>query len=200
MHASVLARFPSFTAAFEGRIPFFYQDILGLVTIGLGCLVDPQALATCLPMRHHDGRLASPKEIGMEWNRIKSDKTLAKKGHRAAAQMVTLHLAEADIDKLASNRLATFEKYLMVGFPEWETFPADAQLGICSMAWAMGPGFYRKFPNFTKACNERRWEDAAKNCLMRTTGNPGLVPRNKANVKLFYAAAAYPDSTILRGD
>jgi hypothetical protein len=71
-------------------------------------------------------------------------------------------------------------------FDEW---PADVQLGIHSMAWAMGAGFMRKFPKFTDACKACDWKRAAVECRMNTVNNPGLVPRNVANKKLFLTAA-----------
>jgi hypothetical protein len=50
-----------------------------------------------------------------------------------------------------------------------------------------------------KNINEGRFDLAATNCAMRTEGNPGLTPRNKANKKLFLSAAANPTSTVVLG-
>jgi GH24 family phage-related lysozyme (muramidase) len=200
MHQSVLDIFPKFTSEFEGRVSWMYLDIKGLVTIGLGCLIDPQVMAGHLPfVRLQDKQPASATEICLEWTRIKKMKDLAQKGHLAARKHCILRLLEKDIDNLARYRLLENEKILHLAFPKWPTFPADAQLALNSMAWAMGAFFFRKWPKLMKNINEGRFDLAATNCAMRTEGNPGLIPRNKANKKLFLSAAANPTSTVVLG-
>lgn len=202
MHKDVRRIFPEFTAKFEGRVPWMYQDVKGLVTVGLGCLIDPACNAQGLPWVHiSDGHPASTGEIDLEWIRIKRAKGLAKKGHLAAALLVRLKLTDEGIDILACVRLDKNEQFLKKFFPDFESWPADAQLGVFSMAWAMGADFVLQFPKFSAACKERNWTAAAEHCLMKSTNNPGLIPRNKANVKLFTTAAT-PSSLpprILRG-
>ena len=70
-------------------------------------------------------------------------------------------------------------------FPGWRDFPADAQLGICSMAWACGPGFPAIFKNFAGFANKNDWVNAAKCAKIREAGNPGIKPRNEKNQKCF---------------
>ena len=203
MHQSVLNVFPKFTSEFEGRVSWMYQDIKGLITIGLGCLIDPMYVAGHLPfVRLADKQPASATEICLEWNRIKKMKDLALKGHLAARKHCNLRLLEKDIDALARYRLLENERILNLAFPKLQEFPADAQLCINSMAWAMGAFFFRKWPRLMSSINNPNgpnWEQAAANCHMKTTGNPGLKPRNKANEKLFLSAAANPTSTIVLG-
>ncbi len=189
MYQTVLDIFPSFTAKFEGRISYMYLDVLGLVTIGLGCLIDPAPMAVDLPfLRKSDNKFATSNEILNEWNAIKDNKTLAKHGHLAAKKFATLYLSEQSIDSLASKRMLQFEQDLKKGFPNWDLFPANAQLAILSMSWAMGSFFFKKFPKFTKSCNEMKWLEASTECKMREEGNPGLVPRNEMNKKLLELA------------
>lgn len=202
MHKDVKRFFPKFTAQFEGRIPWMYQDIKGLVTVGLGCLIDPANTAQGLPWVHiSDGHPASTGEIDREWITIKRAKGLAQKGHIAAAMLVSLKLTETGIDLLAQRRLELDERFLKSSFSDFEEWPADAQLGMLSMAWAMGCGFTAKFPKFAAACKSHDWATAAKECLIRTTNNPGLIPRNTANVKLFQTASTPSNlpPRILRG-
>ena len=45
MYDDVRAAFLSFTTRLEGRVPYMYLDIKGLVTIGVGNLIDPVDLA-----------------------------------------------------------------------------------------------------------------------------------------------------------
>jgi GH24 family phage-related lysozyme (muramidase) len=190
MYKSVREVFPKFTSQFEGRVSWMYQDVKGLVTIGLGCLIDPSQTAQGLPFVHiSDGRPATTNDIDLEWIRIKKDKELAQQGYLAARRIAQLMLTDSGIDNLARTRLEQNESYLKTIFHDWEEWPADSQLGVFSMAWAMGAGFVRFFPTFTKACQAHDWTTAAKQCLMKTTDNAGLIQRNHANVKLFTAAA-----------
>src|SRR6185503_10062976 len=70
-------------------------------------------------------------------------------------------------------------------FPAWEEWPADAQLGVLSLAWAVGAGFAPKWPKFTAACLASDWAGARENCTLREEKNPGVIPRNQANRRLF---------------
>ena len=49
MFAAVQSSFPAFSGRFEGRVPYMYLDVLGLVTVGVGNLVDPVETAQALP-------------------------------------------------------------------------------------------------------------------------------------------------------
>lgn len=189
MRKSVEEAWIGFSTRFEGRIQWMYLDILGLVTTGIGNLIDPKPAALSLPWRHVGTyERATVGEISVEWDMMKSRKGLAQTGAKAAGLYAKLILPNADIDELVLAKLHTFEKVLKTVFPKWEEFPADAQLGILSMAWAMGPGFTRKFSTFTKLCNEGDWMGASKACTINSKGNPGIVPRNKANADAFMQA------------
>lgn len=190
MKSSVIETFSSFSTKFEGCIPYMYLDIKGLVTIGIGNLIDPMETALGLPFVHKWGGEATRDDIILEWRMVKLNKQLAKQGHTAAAKITTLILTEDGIQQLVQRKLSEFETYLKThSLPNFDDYPADAQLGIMSMAWAMGPGFPAKFPRFTAAVKAQDWNAAAENCYINSTNNPGLVPRNKANRKLFLAAA-----------
>ncbi len=200
MHDSVRTIFPMFTARFEGRVAWMYLDCKGLVTVGLGCLIDPESTARGLPFKHKGTDTpASPDEIGAEWELVKGDQTLAKRGYQAAGKVTRLYLTSADIDALATKRLDNFEQWMVKALPDFQTWPADAQLATLSMCWAMGPGFVKTFKNWLGFAKEKDWTSCAKCCLMRTTGNVGLIPRNKINVKLFEAAARTQEIDRLTG-
>lgn len=168
-----------------------YLDIKGLVTIGLGCLIDPIAVAASLPFVDAAGNRASNSAIEAEWHVIKAHTELAQKGAGAAKALCRLRLPDEAIDNLARHRLEANEMILQHSyFPDWDSWPAPAQLGVLSMAWAMGAGFPKAWPHFADACRARDWDQAAESCKMREQGNPGIVPRNKKNAELFRAAAA----------
>lgn len=200
MHPEVSRAFGAFSERFEGRVDYFYLDILGLVTVGVGNLVDPIGEALRLagaPWFFPDqpNRVVTPDDLGTDWHAVKARQDLARAGHRAFATIARLRLASAGIDELVARKARAVEETLKHGTPAFGTFdswPADAQLGLLSMAWAMGPGFAResRWPAFRAACTARDWRDAALQCRMRDAGNPGLRSRNDANVRLFTMAAA----------
>ncbi len=190
IHPSVLAAYRAFTARFEGVLRFMYLDVKGLVTTGIGNLIDPVESALSLPWKHkEDGRAASPDEIRAEWARVKGHTELKLKGGGAYAKVTSLVLDDAAIDHLVASKLRENEEVLRRRFPGFERWPADAQLGLLSMAWAMGPYFH--FPAFEAAVNRSRpdFRAASRRSRMNATGNPGLVPRNLANSVLFTNAA-----------
>ena len=199
MHPSVKNRFRAFNEPLEGVVRFMYLDIKGLVTIGVGNLIDPISAALGLPFRYKNkpgvlsaGQLASKADIEAEWKLIKGKQDLAQKGHRACEPLTKLELDDAAIDTLINNRLLQNDSFLkrQKAFKNFDQWPADAQLGLLSMAWAMGPGFSSSWPRFSAACEKMDFDAAAENCRMAEAGNPGVVPRNNANKRLFQNAAA----------
>ena len=80
MHASARTAWQGFITKHEGNIGYMYLDTKGLVTIGIGNLIDPLSLALPLPFQFKignragapAGRLATPKEIEAEWRSLKN--------------------------------------------------------------------------------------------------------------------------------
>lgn len=204
MYQSVYASWENFSRPLEGRVAHMYVDVLNLITVGVGNLIDPVSQAIPLPFKHKDGTLATQAEIRNAWNALKNHPGLMVNGtlkplknlHYKYAEAVTnLYLDDADIDKLVRQRMDSNEAYLKKVLPNWNHFPADAQLAIMSMAWAVGAGFMKKFPTLTKyllASDWGTWDPttktgtgAAGNCTIREAGNPGVVPRNARNRMCF---------------
>lgn len=199
MHPSVRARFRSFNEPLEGVVKYMYLDVKGLVTIGVGNLIDPIGAALALPFRYKTksgapggGQLASKADIEVEWKLIKGKRELARLGHRACAPLTKLELDDGAINHIILTRLSQNEGFLkrQKAFQRFDQWPADAQLGLLSMAWAMGPGFSTGWPKFSAACEKMDFDAAAANCKMSEAGNPGVAPRNRANAHLFRNAAA----------
>jgi hypothetical protein len=103
--------------------------------------------------------------------------------------VTSLGLTDGAIDDLVRQRLDQNEGFLKKTFADWDSWPADAQLGVLSMAWAMGAGFPAHFPAFSAACKNGDWNLAAANCHINDAGNPGVRPRNDENVTLFKNAS-----------
>lgn len=187
MKQSVRDVFAEFSTRFEGRVPFMYLDVKGLVTTGIGNLIDPISLAITLPWMRKDGTPATKAEIESEWRKVKALQSMRMRGGMAYGAVTNLRLNETAIDGLVTAKAAEMEANLVKRFPDFASWPADAQLGLLSMAWAMGPAF--RFPKFQAACLAMDFRKAAEECKMNEVGNPGLAPRNVANKQLFLNAA-----------
>lgn len=192
MRQSVVDIFPAFTAPLEGCVLWPYQDILGLVTIGYGCLIDPSSLASGVNdwLLEGTSELPSPPQVVHEWGKVKA---MPKAMHFARYKdSCRLRLSMAGVDDLLQARMQLFEGTLRHYFPAWDTFPADAQLAIMAMAWACGAGFPATFKTFAAFVLKRDWANAAKCAKIREDGNPGVHPRN-LQVQLCLANAAAID-------
>lgn len=200
MHQSVLGAFVKFSVPLEGSVPSLYADIKGLLTVGIGCLVDPVSLALPLPWVMPDGSPASREEIAKQWHVVKTQAN-PRLHWRYAAGLSTMRLTEEGILKVADERLLANEATMRKHFHNWDGLPADAQLCCCSMTWAVGAGFPEIFTNFTRLINAGDFGGASEACSIKTEGNPGVVPRNAAN-KLCLAnarkaaALGYPASQL----
>ena len=191
MRDSVKKSFNSFTTKFEGRVSWMYLDIKGLVTVAVGNLIDPVDAALGLPFVHKSTKVAATRdEIRAEWTMLKGKQDLAKKGHKACEAITDLRMTDQGMDDLVLAKLTSNESVLKKSFSDWDAWPADAQLGVLSMAWALGPGFPAHWTKFTAAAKVQDWTAAAANCKINETGNPGVKPRNEADVVLFTNAAA----------
>ena len=192
MRATVAAVFPTFSAAFEGRVHNPYLDVMGWVTVGVGNKIDPIGLAMGLPWCH-GGDPTNPADdaaILAGWSAVKAmPRALLASAYTAATD---LRLTDAAIDVLVRDKAAQMDSVLASRFTAgfsiaWADLPADAQLGCLSMAWACGPEF--RFPHFEAALKGGDFTTCIVECRMAETGNPGLAPRNRANASLFAAAS-----------
>ena len=180
----------SYSAPMEGYIRHMYLDVKGLVTTGVGNLLRTRLDALQLPWQRADGLHASTAEIVAEWERMKAATHLAAAGHIAARKVATLFLTDEAIDALVASRLRSNSAHLTNQFPEFPAWPADAQLGTLSMAWAAGSSLTTTFPKWSEAARSMDWITCAYECRLREQGNPGVAPRNKAQRLCFENAYA----------
>lgn len=218
MRQAVIDAFPAFSAKLEGKVPWMYLDVENLVTTGVGNLIDraspplvpPSLLARRLPWQKPDGSLANPAEVALAYSLVKERTDLAQHGGGAFAVVTNLRISQAAIDALVDERAGEMEATLRRRFSSWDDLCADAQLGVMSMAWAMGENFdYPKFeadlavedfalystpedpaevPTLTGGC--------AFECYIPDAKNPGLVPRNAMNRAMFAVAQRVKDQGL----
>lgn len=197
MRESVRSAFYDFSARYEGAIAWLYQDVLGLVSIGVGILADPLSLCIGLPLVKPDGTMATKSEIAVEWQRIKNlppngkGQTAAQLGHIYAHPYTTLRLTSEGLRSTLGVKMQLNENLIAKAFPDFGDWPADAQLATHSMAWACGAACWHLWPKLSAALHAEDFTTAAVECFMpaQDTGNPGLRPRNVANRTLYRNAA-----------
>ena len=197
MRQAALDAFIPLTVAFEGGyIGWMFPDVKGLVSTGFGLLLDPVGMALTLPWRRPDGALATREEIVADWANVKNHPGAARLGHKSVEHVARLRLDREGMDQAVAGKLRLNEAILCGGFQDWDSWPADAQLGAMSMAWAVGPSFWKPtagrcyFPNLTAALRAKDFRTASVECFLPEEKTiSGLRLRNRANRILFTNAA-----------
>ncbi len=193
MHPSVAMALPGFLKQFEGKVNFMYLDKRGLVTIGVGHLIDPVGQALKLEFQYKGGGVASQGDIITDWNTVKASKELINKGGKAFDKVTQLMLTDAGISQMIDQHAAAIESYIKtnasarVYFSNFDRWPADAQLGFIGLAWGIIPIPQFGWHAFPKACQAEDWLTAAKECKI---SSPLAAGRNEAHQLMFMNAAA----------
>jgi hypothetical protein len=183
--------FLALTPLLEGYTNFMYLDTKGLVTTGIGNLIDvggaPGGAVSPFEMqwrRRSDNGLASREEIQAEWDMVKSHQEMAPlggfAGNRKLAEIgspTQLYLDDAAMQHVIDVAVPKFEGPQRARFANWDAWPSDAQVGTMLIAWAYGPGFSNQSTGFK---------------------SQGIVDALKANA--FATAASFLPSTQLSGD
>ncbi|WP_030186294.1 hypothetical protein [Streptomyces sp. NRRL S-813] len=150
MQPSVRDTFIQFNEPLEGRVHFMYLDVKGLVSTGVGNLLDaddpdhvgtnPSPLPEIFTLNWIDKNTheaADDATILGEYRTVKSSGT----AHATLAQkeaITHLRTDDASIDTLCMKKISDFETKLRSRppFATLDDWPADGQLGLFSMAWA----------------------------------------------------------------
>ncbi len=187
-------QYHGFSADLEGRVPKMYCDVFGYITTGVGNLINTLPEALALPWLLADGSPASEADITADFNHCRASASqFAKLKWMRYADQLRCHISEDAIDDLVKRTLARNEAHYRKRWPKYDAFPADAQLAINSMGWAVGAGFYLKFPNLAKCIDAEDWAGCVASCKIRdgldtpqkSDDNLGIVPRNARNKVLF---------------
>jgi GH24 family phage-related lysozyme (muramidase) len=198
-HASVVNSFVPWSTPFEGYIDYPYTDAHGLVTTGMGNLIDalsagqvmgqncghgtstpcgqstPTATARALPWQGGS--------IDADWAAIKSAwPGVSSTGDKA---ITSCRLPREAVENLIHSKMAQNEAFLVANLPGYADAPADAQLATHSMSWAMGPGFAKTWTGFRSAFANKDYATAAAQSHMKGVG---IDMRNKANKLLLMNA------------
>jgi Putative peptidoglycan binding domain len=199
---SVVKSWFNFNKSKEGYTDFMYTDALGLVTTGMGNLIEdrssssPAAITYQLPWKHRgSGALASRSEIDNAWHTVKS--AFPGVSSFASKALTDLYLEPEAINQLVLQKLQGNQAILSRLFPRGATWPADAQTAVHSMSWAMGTGDpnnpsaggVASFKQLVNALNQSPpdFQTASDQSHMKGVG---IDERNSANKQLFANAAS----------
>lgn len=198
--ATLRDAWPAAMAPLEGRVATLYLDTDAppVMTTAAGYACNSLQAVLALPWRRgaddaHDEGIATQAEIAAEYARVRAEPGGLVWTHYAAG--ATIHLSDADLDALTLSRLDDFARALAAFFPAFAGWPWQAQAGTLSIAWAVGVGASGhgvtgpEWPHFQAACRAGDWRAAAKEGVIASAGNPGVVPRDRLNAALFYMAA-----------
>jgi hypothetical protein len=190
--------FPQYTEDLEAKFMSLYADVKRLVTTGRGFLVDP--IDRCLALEWWIGdRRATDREVIDDWHAIKeravkmTDIEMRHWTAKMQAPLTSVRLKSDYVDTMTIRKLranfAYVEAHLIHGLSD---APADAQLGVMSLAWAVGAGFDLTDPprtEFVEAFNAGDWLRAAAHARLREAGNAGVIERNRRQDLCFQNAA-----------
>lgn len=202
MHPSVEPALFPFFREFEGVRQQMYVDGRGLVTIGVGFMIEPVEVAVSLGLQNWY-RLAGSSgpvtrdALADEIREVKSrDPSYQRQFGLRADAMGPLCVAEA----------RRREHFLVQLFPDFATYPADAQMGIFCVSWLRSSiaGMMGEFPNFVAHCRARDFRSAGPESLwaaIRDATGDILDPvsgrrvrRRHAQLRMFYNAGAIEDA------
>lgn len=216
MRSAVENFFLSFTEEHEGGprhgIRYMLRDSAGRVATGFGIDFDTDDPSNSAD-RARAAREGIPKAQALEW-RLKTGQKRYPPGSIVDAKLIAnewnltnsllpnqvwtyyephaaLELTDAALEKEVFRRLRSNEAVLKSSryFSDFEQWPADAQLGLLSMAWS-GPGvILNQFPRFCAFCKDKKFSEAAKECRLGPEVG-SIKKRNDANQRLFRNAAA----------
>jgi GH24 family phage-related lysozyme (muramidase) len=186
MRAAARAFFLQFSEPFEGAVYHMYQDVKGLVSVGIGNLIEPIQLGWGFPWRRADGSLASQSEYIAEWNLINSKPELAQQGWTAATRYCKLHLSKEDVETLCYAKMDSNEVILKQRISNYDEHCADVHLMLHSWAWAVGPS--AKYPQMLKLIVAKGYGAAANECDINPKVGT-IILRNAANRQCLLNAA-----------
>lgn len=191
MRTAVKDYFVKFSQPFEGIVNTPYLDKRGLVTVGMGDLIDPVNLGWDLPWLRADGSRATQSDFIGEWNTIKGlDGTngkpdAAREGWVTAARYAKLHLSDADVQALVSAKLESDAAVLRKRVRNYDYMCCDAQLFLHSWAWAVGP--QANYNRMLKLLGDNKYYDAIAECDINPKVGT-IITRNSANHQLLMNA------------
>jgi hypothetical protein len=196
MYPSVGPVLRSFLGQYEGVIDYMYADTAtpARITTGIGNVIDSVARAQSYhwQLDANPSQQASAAQVGANWRAVAAHRSEGNQGARHFRQFNTIHLSPEAIEQMFTRAATQCDRELSRIFPEYNTFPADAQLGMLVHAWALGTHKLNSvWPHYRDACRARDWERAGQECIWRQLriNTEHARGRREALLRMFHNAA-----------
>lgn len=199
--ASVVNSFIPWSSPFENYTTFPYTDAEGLVTVGLGNMIDAMVpgqikhkncgygtRTPCGQATPTSKALSLPWQggsIALDWQKLKAQWPGVQSN--ACERITSARLPKSAIDQIIHDQLVYNEKDILHLLPNFGAAPSDAQMAVHSMAWAMGTGNLATFKSFLDSLRAENYADAAAQSHMQGVG---IDIRNLANRMMLLVAEA----------
>lgn len=154
------------SAGIEDFIPYMYKDLEEFVTVGIGHLLRKASDTKKIPFveRGTNKSVHDNHKINA-FNKVRNSPISGQAGASAFRPLTNIVISEADAIKIAEDDLRGFIGLLRhrTNFPEFDSYPETAKLGLLDMAYTLGvEGTKTGYPDFTTAVRHRDWNMAAK--------------------------------------
>lgn len=202
-------QFWSFTEPLEGGIAancmFMVSDLqvatgMGITFKGKGDRNGGLAMASALEWVYKTGhpkanQPCTPADITLDYDTVLANEDLGKKGSGFLDEWKKITNCRITLNGLKSavrNRIVGNINYAKTArkdlkyLGDFDSFPADAQLCVASLTWAMGNDFGFKY--FCEACRKKDWVWAARECTL--SNKESTIPRRSAQQQLMMHNAA----------
>jgi hypothetical protein len=196
MYPSVGPALRTFLGQYEGVVDYMYADTAtpARITTGIGNVIDSVARARSYhwQLDANPDQQASAGQVDANWRAVAAHRPEGNLGARHFRQFNTIHLSPDAIEQMFTNAAAQCDRELSRIFSEYNTFPADAQLGMLVHAWALGTHKMNAvWHNYRDACLARDWETAGRECIWRQlrANTEHARGRREALLQMFHNAA-----------
>lgn len=202
MRDAVRNAFVAYSKPFESCVHYPYLDVKGLATVGIGDLEEPLSEFQKLPFaRGVGGPKCCAAEIQAAYWKLKHCGLDPKAGGAQYEAVTDLRLSDDDITNIVATKLAQIEAVLITLLPNFAQAPADAQLAVLSMAWALGAYFPKQWPKFSAAFRAAKWGVCDQECQPSAAemkaNNDSFRKRVASWHQLFKNAAVSTDPNVL---
>lgn len=175
----------------EGNVPYMYRctNPQVAVTAGIGHLFATEESATLVRWERLDG---SPRPVTRS-EIIEAYRKVAAMPHGRLASFyapaTTIRLSQATIEALFERDIRNGIEFLMRQFPEWDTWPDPAQLGMLDMVYSVGTRMFGNvrpyaYPKLIAAARRQDWATCAQEC-----GRINQPPRREKATRALFEAA-----------
>ena len=200
-------RFRAHIDKFEDLTTYMYLDRKGVVTVGLGHRI-PNVDAVKAITFLHRGKTT----IADNAQKMRNYNLVLNSGRTGDAATEFKSLTNIDLDltaneSLFNNDVAEFQRLLRhpIYFPDFETYPAGAQLGMLVIAYTMGvAGFFKDYTDFREALKYRNWltvaDESGRKVISDIHGNPGTMEERNTVVKGWFLEAIRDEPFFLNPD